>query len=92
VDFSTALIAAKLGHKITRPGWVPGTFVVMQDGYPEGIGINANTARATGIPEGTVCRFQPYLISLTAAGDFVPWVIGHSDVLADDWAFEAVPQ
>lgn len=92
MDFSSALIGIKLGHRFHREGWVPGQFVVLQDGYPNGIAINANTAKATGIPEGTTCAFQPYLLLYTQSGSFVPWVAPQSDLLAEDWVFEEVPQ
>jgi len=54
-------------------------------GYPDGIAINVNTAEATGIPPGTVCKFRPYIMMWTANGDFVPWLASQSDVLAEDW-------
>lgn len=39
----------RAGLKATRTGWnAPGQYVVYQPGYPDGIGINANTAAATG--------------------------------------------
>ncbi|NUT31541.1 MAG: DUF2829 domain-containing protein [Hamadaea sp.] len=85
-DFSSALAGVKAGAKISRDGWnAPGQWVVLQQGYPNGIPINANTAAATGIPEGTVCRFRPYLMLHTADGSFVPWAPSVTDVLADDW-------
>jgi len=72
--------------RVTREGWNGrGMFIVYQAGYPDGIAINANTAQATGIAEGTVCRFQPYLMMKTVDGGFVPWVASQSDLLADDW-------
>lgn len=72
--------------KIQREGWNgKGMFVVYQKAYPEGIPINKNTAEATGLPEGTVCRFLPYLMMKTADGAFVPWLISQTDALADDW-------
>jgi len=37
------------------------------------------------MPEGTVCRFLPYLMMRTAQGDFVPWLASQTDILADDW-------
>ena len=87
MDFSLALADLKAGSKITRDSWnAPGQFVVLQAGYPDGIPINANTAAATGIPQGTVCRFRPYLMLHTADGSFVPWSPTVSDVLAEDWA------
>ncbi len=86
MDFSQALLACKGGSRITRTGWNgPGQYVVHQKGYPDGIAINANTAQATGIPEGTVCKFAPYLMMRNAQDVFVPWLASQGDVLADDW-------
>lgn len=76
--------------KIARAGWNgPGQYVVYQPGYPDGIAINANTARATGLMQGSVWRFRPYLMLFTAQQDFVPWVPSMSDVLAGDWEVTA---
>jgi hypothetical protein len=86
MNFGDALTACRSGEKINRSGWNgKGMFVVYQPGYPDGIGINANTAAATGLPEGSVCAFRPYLLMSTAQGDFVPWVASQTDILADDW-------
>jgi hypothetical protein len=86
MDFGQALAAVKAGSKIARQGWNgKNMFVVFQPGYPDGIAINRNTAEATGIPEGTVCSFRPYLMMRTVDGEFVPWVASQSDLLADDW-------
>ncbi|MEH0582555.1 DUF2829 domain-containing protein [Streptomyces sp. B21-108] len=85
-DFGTALAALRDGEKIARHGWNGnGMFVVLQAGYPDGIPINQNTADATGIPQGTVCRFRPYLMMYTADGSFVPWVASQTDILGEDW-------
>lgn len=87
MDFGSALAALKAGSRIARDGWNgPGQYVAYQAGYPDGIAINANTAQATGIAEGTVKRFRPYLMLHTAQGDFVPWAPSVSDVLAEDWS------
>jgi hypothetical protein len=86
MDFGEALGALNGGKRVGRDGWNgSGMFIVLQAGYPDGIPINANTARATGIPEGMVRRFRPYLMMMTAQGDFVPWVASQSDLLASDW-------
>jgi hypothetical protein len=86
MDFSDVLNLVKSGSKIAREGWNGnGMFVVYQPGYPDGIAINRNTANATGIPEGTVKSFRPYLMMYTAQGDFVPWVASQTDILAEDW-------
>ncbi len=85
MDLGEALRAAQDGAKIRRDRWCEGEFVVYQRGYPDGIAINANTAEATGIPQGTTCAFLPYLMLHTADGPFVPWVISQQDALAHDW-------
>lgn len=72
--------------RVRREGWNgKGMYLVYQAGYPDGIAINKNTAEATGIPEGTVCPFQPYVMMFTAQKTFVPWLCSQSDLLADDW-------
>jgi hypothetical protein len=78
------------GGKIYRNGWNgKGLAVYYQQGYPNGIAINKNTAEATGLPEGTICKFNPYLIIKT--GDtFTPWVPSASDNLSSDWVWEAL--
>lgn len=86
MDIGEAIEHAKAGFQISREGWNgKGMYVVFQAGYPEGIPINANTAKATGLPEGTVCVFRPYLLMRTVDGSFVPWVISQTDALAQDW-------
>lgn len=86
MDFSQALAAVKGSSRITRTGWNgPGQYVVYQRGYPDGIAINANMAEATGIAQGTVCRFAPYLMMRNAQGVFVPWLASQGDLLAEDW-------
>lgn len=85
-DFGTALNYLKKGFRATRAGWNgKSMWLAYQAGYPDGIPINANTARATGMAEGTICKFLPYLMMKTATGEFVPWLASQTDVLADDW-------
>lgn len=86
MDFGQALTALKDGRRVQRSGWNGrGMWVALQQGYPDGIPLNPNTAAATGLPEGTVCRFAPYLMLRAADGVFVPWVASQTDVLAEDW-------
>lgn len=74
------------GGKVRRACWREGSYVVFQKGYPDGIAINANTAQATGIPQGTVCRFLSYLMVWNGTlGAFHPFVAGNGDLLATDW-------
>lgn len=87
MNFSDALNQLKAGKKLARAGWNgKGMWIAMQKGYPDGIPINKNTAEATGLPEGTVCRFLPYLMMKTADNSFVPWLASQTDILAEDWA------
>lgn len=74
------------GNKVRRKGWNgKGMWIVLQKAYPNGIPINKNTAEATGIPEGTICKFLPYLMMKTADDSFVPWLCSQTDILAIDW-------
>lgn len=85
-DFGVALQLLRGGDRVTRRGWNgKGMYIVLQAGYPDGIPINENTSRATGLATGTVCKFRPYLMMWTADQTFVPWVASQTDVLAHDW-------
>ena len=89
-DIGWALTAMRNhGGKVRRAAWRDGNWLVFQKGYPDGIPINANTAAATGIPQGTVCKFQPYIMAHTPDGSFAPWSAWTTDLLASDW--ELVP-
>lgn len=78
--------AQEEGHRITREGWnASGQWVVYRKGYPEGIPVDTDTARALRVEEGTVCRFLPYMLLRTADGAFVPWTPTQSDQAAMDW-------
>jgi hypothetical protein len=87
MNIGWAIDTMKSGGKVRRGSWGESFWVVLQKGYPKGIPINANTAEATGIPEGTVMRFHPYLMLHVPDGDgmFAPWIAGNSDLLAEDW-------
>lgn len=81
-----AIRQMRQGKRVARSGWNgKGMYLALQRGYPEGIPINQNTADATGLPAGTVCRFLPYVMMRTAQGDFVPWLCSQTDLLANDW-------
>lgn len=92
MDFSDALRATVThGARISRDGWNgAGQWVVRQPGYPDGVPLNAATARATGLSEGAVHRIAPYLMMSTVDGTLVPWLPSQSDLFADDWTL-AIP-
>jgi hypothetical protein len=86
--FETALLVLKIGKRVRRAGWPASAFVAYQPGYPDGIPVNANTARAFGIPEGTVKKFGPYLVlsgDESEGGMSVPWSPPMIALLATDW-------
>ena len=86
MTFGLAVEAMKKGQRVARVGWNgSGMWAVIQRAYPEGIAINRNTAEATGITEGTVMKFRPYMVLFTAQHDFAHWVPSGSDILAEDW-------
>lgn len=85
-SFGWALDQLKSGKKVCRTNWNgKNMYLVLQEGYPDGVPINANTAKATGLPEGTVCKFSPYILMFTATQEFVPWLASQTDVLSEDW-------
>jgi hypothetical protein len=86
MNFGDALKLCKQGSKIQREGWNgKGMYIVCQAGYPDGIAINQNTADATGLPVGTVCVFNPYLMMRATDGSFFPWNPNQLDLLTEDW-------
>lgn len=86
MDFSESLDYLKEGHLLSREGWNgKNMYIALQKGYPNGIPINKNTAEALHLPEGTVCRFLPYIMMKTADDTLVPWIASQSDILANDW-------
>jgi hypothetical protein len=86
MNIGQAVDAMKCHQKVAREGWNgKGMFIVYQKAYPNGISINKNTSEATGIPEGTVRKFLPYIMMCTADGSFVPWLCSQTDLLAEDW-------
>jgi len=85
-NFSYALALLKDGKKVCRSGWNGrGMWIVLQKAYPDGIPINKNTAEATGLPEGSLQSFLPYIMMRTAGGQFVPWLASQTDILSCDW-------
>jgi hypothetical protein len=86
LSFSFALEAARQGKKIARLGW-EGTvqYVVLKPGYPQGIPCNAATAKAHGIPEGTLFYYGQFLELKSRDNCCLPWVASQSDLLHDDW-------
>jgi hypothetical protein len=94
VNFSEALHDLNNGFLLRRGAWEEIMYVVKRGGYPDGIAINGDTARATGLAEGEVCVFHPYLMACVVAGrGFAMWVPTVADLFAEDWRlFPRQPQ
>lgn len=87
MDFSDALRCCKDGSKIARDDWnAPGQFVFRQEAYPKGVLINKNTAKATGLPENTIVKVDPYFTLFNAQGTLVPWVPSQGDLNSEKWS------
>lgn len=105
-QFRFAVALDKLGQerkKVARLGWNGAklgkvAFIVFQEGYPQGVPANANTAAALGIDVGTVVAVEPYLtlcVKLDEGDDrrgekgaeylLRPWTPDQRDLLATDW-------
>lgn len=90
VGFPDALRAAMAGAHIARSTWRGEEYVTAQAGYPDGIGVNANTAKATGMREGERAAFGPYLLRRMPQvpdelPDFEYWTPSQNDLFATDW-------
>jgi hypothetical protein len=86
VNFGDALSMLRAGARVTRQGWNGrGMWIGLQPGYPDGVPANAQTAKVTGLAEGTKVIVRPYLVMKTVNDELVPWVASQSDLLADDW-------
>lgn len=86
MNFSEALHDLFNGFHVRRESWDTLDYVVKRDGYPDGIAINADTAKATGLDEGDLRIFAPYLMVCTgAARSFIMWTPNTADIFATDW-------
>lgn len=86
MKFGYALDKMEDGFKATRKGWNgSGMYVVLMDGYPNGVPANTETAKKHGIAEMSIIKIRPYFQLFTALGDIAMWVPSVGDVLAEDW-------
>jgi hypothetical protein len=85
-DFGWALMCLRGGDRVARRGWnAQGQFVALQWGYPAGVPANEPTAKAIGVPVGTMIVFDQYFVLRNADGHYVPWTPSTGDCLAMDW-------
>ncbi|MFJ2774631.1 MW1434 family type I TA system toxin [Streptomyces sp. NPDC087300] len=85
MNFGQALDFLRTGHRMARRAWPEGTWLVLRTGYPDGIAVNANSAEAFGVPEGTTARFAPYFQLCDTYGTLHAWARSDEDLLDADW-------
>lgn len=83
MNFSQALDAIKTGKKVARSGWNGKNMFVF---LVPGSRFKVNRPPLLGIyPEGTKIDYHAHVDLRTATGQIVPWLVGQTDLLADDW-------
>lgn len=83
LNFSQALHALKIGHRIARTRWNGKNMFLF---LVQGSVFTVNRPPLNQIyEEGTLVVYQPHIDMKTAEGTIVPWLASQSDVLADDW-------
>lgn len=85
MDFGWALHAMRAGALVTRRHWGDASWVVLRNGYPDGIRVDAHTQHELDVEDGAVLRFPPYLAMVTRVGQVFPWTASDDSLLADDW-------
>ena len=83
MNFSTALMALKEGHKLTRKGWNGKNqfvYLVPANKYD----AITEAAKSIADEDGKV-SYRAYFALRTAQGDVCTWAPSVSDCLAEDW-------
>lgn len=88
MDFSEALLHLKDGKIMYRQhGPYAYNKVVMQNGYPDGIPCNEQTAKSWNIPQGSMFKCKPYLQRESEGGSHEMYTPTHEDIFAEDWMY-----
>lgn len=88
MGFEGALSALKDGARLRRTRWDHcdhNTWIFRQKGYPDGIGLNEQTAEAMHEEPGTEMVFRPYLMVRLGDQTVATWVPTTLDLFAEDW-------
>lgn len=86
LSFGDAVVYLKQGFKVSRKGWNgKNMYVILMNGYPEGIPANKETAIKHDIEEGSLIKVRPHFALWTAQQDLAGWTPSGSDCLANDW-------
>lgn len=82
MDFGTAIMNLKAGHRVSRNGWNgKGMFLyyVPAAAYPPCTEVAKTAFGGEDVPYGA------YIAMKTAQGNVVPWLASQTDMLAEDW-------
>jgi len=82
MDFGSALLNLKEGHRLARGGWNgKGMFLyyVPASSYPPATKIARIAFDGKDVPYGA------YIAMKTAQGNVIPWLASQTDMLAEDW-------
>lgn len=83
MNFSKALEAIKVGHRVARQGWNgKGMFLFLVPGSV--FKVNREPLLSL-LGEGTEVEYHAHIDMKTAQGYVVPWLASQADLLADDW-------
>ena len=83
IDFGSAILNLKEGHKVARKGWNgKGMFLY----YVPAAKYKRCTESARCIADkDDMVEYGAYIAMKTAQGNVVPWLASQTDMLAEDW-------
>ncbi len=80
-----AIEALKVGDRVSRAGWRNGDAAIILVPGTQGLTVESGRPLAFALTVGARFNYLPHIDMVTAAGDVLPWVAAHADVLAEDW-------
>jgi len=80
-----AIEALKVGDRVSRAGWRNGDAAIILVPGTQGPTVESGRPLAFARNVGTRFNYLPHIDMVTVAGDVLPWVAAHADVLAEDW-------
>lgn len=86
MDFGEIFPFLMAGKRVTNEAWNGrGMYIVMMEGYPEGVRVNPQTAEAHRIPKGSKVKVRPYIVMKDAQDQLVPWQPSQQDLFSKKW-------
>lgn len=85
VGFGLALIALKMGKRVTRQGWNGKNMYLYMVGAGRYHPTTETGHRIAARHTDYLVPYRPYIAMFTVDEDVVPWTASQSDLLMDDW-------